>query len=66
MHGKLFGFRMSLGQPPVAGGGYAFLDTANIPLDADGYYNASGTTTACWAVPIWTNSYASACLWVKK
>jgi len=66
MHGKLFGFRMSLGQPPVAGGGYAFLDTANIPLDVDGYYNASGTTTACWAIPIWTNSYASACLWVKK
>jgi len=66
MHGRLFGFRMSLGQPAVSSGGYAFLDTANIPLDADGYYNASGTTTACWAIPIWTNSYASVCLWVKK
>ncbi len=69
VHGKLLGFRMSLGQPAVSSGGYQFLDTGTIPLDANGYYNASGTPTACWAIPLWTYSgsvSASVCIWVKK
>jgi len=69
VHGKLLGFRMSFGQPAISSGGYQFLDTGTIPLDADGYYNASGTPTACWAIPLWTHSgtiTSSVCIWVKK
>lgn len=70
VHGKLLGFRMSLGQPAVSSGGYQFLDTGTIPLDASGYYNASGTPTACWAIPLWTftggSVNSSVCIWVKK
>jgi len=66
IHGKLLGFRMSAGQPPTESGGYQFLDTGTIPLDADGYYSASGTPTSCWAIPIFNGTRASACIWVKK
>ncbi len=69
VHGKLLGFRMSLGQPAISSGGYQFLDTGTIPLDASGYYNASGTPTACWAIPLWSQSgtpSSSVCIWVKK
>ena len=66
IHGKLLGFRMSAGQPPTESGGYQFLDTGTIPLDADGYYSASGTPTSCWAIPIYNGTRASACIWVKK
>lgn len=70
VHGKLLGFRMSFGQPAISSGGYQFLDTGTIPLDASGYYNASGTPTACWAIPLWTHTgitvNTSVCIWVKK
>ena len=67
INGKPYGFRMSIGQPPVASGGYAFLDTANIPIDAEGFFDESGVTTAMWAIPVHNNSnQASACIWVKK
>ena len=67
INGKPYGFRMSIGQAPVASGGYAFLDTANIPIDAEGFFDESGVTTAMWAIPVHNNSnQASACIWVKK
>ena len=58
---------MSIGQAPVASGGYAFLDTANIPIDAEGFFDENGVTTAMWAIPVHnTSTQASACIWVKK
>ena len=67
INGKPYGFRMSIGQAPVASGGYAFLDTANIPIDAEGFFDENGVTTAMWAIPVHNNStQASACIWVKK
>lgn len=71
-YGKMYGVRITGGQPSISNGGYTLLDSATIPLDANGFYDPNGTNTDCWCVPIFSSEQGgasvdtSACIWVKK
>lgn len=59
--GKMYGIKMGIG---FATDQLGFLDTATIPVDANGFYSATGTDTDHWAIPLQYGG--NSVLWVKK
>ena len=59
--GKMYGIKMGIG---FATDQLGFLDTATIPVDANGFYSAGGTNTDHWAIPLQYGG--NSVLWVKK
>jgi len=62
--GRLKNFRFSIGHGDME---YEFLDTGTLTLNSEGEFDASGTSTECWAIPFGNHSLqGGATCWVKK